>query len=101
MTGFEADADRLSGHAKEFDALRQRAGEIAAELDRSLEGAESAWGDDDVGRSFASAHAAPAGETAAKVRGLADGLDGVGGSFAEAGRRYQAGDDAAADAIGG
>lgn len=101
MTGFEADVDRLSAHAKEFDAFRQRAAEIAARLDSALDGAHTAWGDDEVGRSFASAHAAPAEDTATKVRGLPGGLDGVGGAFAEAARRYQAGDDAAADAVGG
>lgn len=101
MTGFEADVARLSGHAKEFDVLRQRAGEISAQLDQALEGASAAWGDDEVGRSFASRHAGPADETATKLRGLADGLGGVGGAFAEAARRYQSGDDAAADAVGG
>lgn len=99
MTGFEADVDRLSARAKDFDALVERAARISADLERALDGAPAAWGDDVVGQSFAAAHADPASDTAARLKGLAEGLRGAGGSFAEAARRYQAGDSAAADSI--
>lgn len=97
--GFEADVERLAARARDFDGLVHRAGEIAADLDRALEGAETAWGDDVVGRSFAAAHAEPAGQVAGRVRGLVSGLDHVAGSFAEAAGRYQAGDSGAKNAI--
>lgn len=99
MTGFEADVDRLSARAKDFDPLVERAARISSDLEQALDGAPAAWGDDVVGRSFAAAHVGPASETAARLKGLADGLGGAGGSFAEAARRYQAGDSAAADAV--
>ncbi|GAB2961103.1 PE domain-containing protein [Amycolatopsis acidiphila] len=97
MTGFEADVDRLSAHAKDFDGLVERAARISADLAQALEGAP--WGDDVVGRSFAAAHAKPASETATRLTGLAADLGRAGGSFAEAARRYQAGDAGAADSI--
>ncbi|TNC20659.1 hypothetical protein [Amycolatopsis alkalitolerans] len=99
MTGFEADVDRLSARAKDFDALVERAARISAELEQALDGAP--WGDDMVGQSFAAAHTAPAAEAVERVKGLAGGLGGAGGSFADAARRYQAGDTGAADAIRG
>ncbi|WP_236795747.1 hypothetical protein [Amycolatopsis sp. GM8] len=97
MTAFEADADRLSAHAKDFAPIVDRATRISAELEQALGGAP--WGDDVVGRSFSAAHTAPAADALDRVKGLADGLGGAGGSFAEAARRYQAGDAAAADTI--
>ncbi|MTD59059.1 hypothetical protein [Amycolatopsis pithecellobii] len=99
MTGFEVDPGRLSRHAKEFDALVERAAGIAGELAHALDGAP--WGGDVVGRSFAAAHAEPAAKALEQVKGVADGLGGVGGTFAAAARHYQAGDSAAADAIRG
>ena len=98
--GFEVDVDRLAARAKDFDGLVERAGKISADLDRALDGAATAWGDDVVGQSFSAAHAAPATETADTVRGLAGGLGEVGGSFGEAARRYQAGESGAVESIG-
>ncbi|NKQ59333.1 PE domain-containing protein [Amycolatopsis sp. K13G38] len=104
MTGFEADAERLASGAKDFDGLVRRAAQISADLDGALDGAAAAWGADEVGRSFAAAHATPAEDSAKRLRELADGLGDVGGSFADAARRYRAGDAAAqrsiADAAG-
>lgn len=97
MTGFEADVDRLSARAKDFDALSSRAGQISAELAQALDGAP--WGDDVVGRSFAAAHVKSADETAARLQALPADLGDAGGTFADAGRRYQAGDADAADSI--
>ena len=99
MTGFEADADRLATRAKDFDGFVQRAARISADLDAALERAPAAWGDDLVGQSFSAAHAQRAQATADRVRALSDGLGDVGGSFAEAARRYRAGDDSARQAI--
>ena len=92
MTGFEADAERLATRAKDFDGIVQRAARISADLDSALDGASGAWGDDLVGQSFAAAHAEPATGTADRLRGLAEGLGDVGGSFADAARRYRAGE---------
>ncbi|HET6500702.1 MAG TPA: PE domain-containing protein [Amycolatopsis sp.] len=98
--GFEADVHRLAARAGEFDTLGERAGEISADLDGALRGAEAAWGDDAVGASFAAAHGGPAGETADVVRGLAGGLRKFGGSVREAARRYHAVDAEAGKSIG-
>jgi uncharacterized protein YukE len=97
--GFEADADRLAARAKDFDGLVDSAARIAAELDRALTGAEQAWGDDLVGRSFAASHAAPSRAVADQVRNLPGSLREVGDSFGEAARRYRAEDSAAAQSI--
>ncbi|GAA5168585.1 MULTISPECIES: hypothetical protein [Amycolatopsis] len=99
MTGFESDVERLSARAGEFDGLVERAARVSAELERALAGASAAWGSDAVGRSFAAAHVGAADEAAERVRGLAERLAQAGGSFAEAARRYRAGDEAAADAV--
>jgi hypothetical protein len=97
VTGFEADVERLTARAKDFDGFVARAGQISADLDQALGGAP--WGDDAVGQSFAAAHAGPATETADRLRGLAAGLGGVGGSFAEAARRYASGESGSRDSI--
>jgi hypothetical protein len=97
VSGFEADIDRLSARAKDFDPLVARAARISAELEQALDG--TPWGDDIVGQSFAAAHVKPAEEAAARLRGLGSDLAGAGGSFAEAAQRYQAGDAGAADSI--
>lgn len=99
MSGFEVDVDRLAARAKDFDGLVASAGDIAAELDHALAGAESAWGDDMVGRNFATAHGGPARDTAEVVRSLAGSLREVGDAFGEAARRHQAGDSGAAESI--
>lgn len=99
MTGFEADVDRLSAHAKDFGPLADRAARISAELEQAL--GDAPWGDDAVGRSFAAAHTAPADEAMTGLKGLSGGLADAGGSFGDAARRYQASDSAAAHAIKG
>ncbi|HJQ45372.1 MAG TPA: hypothetical protein VJ870_03465 [Amycolatopsis sp.] len=99
MTGFGVDADRLATRAKDFDGFVQRAARISADLDSALDGAPAAWGEDVVGQSFSAAHAEPAQGTADRLRTLAGGLGDVGGSFAEAARRYQAGDTDAQHSI--
>ncbi|HJQ45759.1 MAG TPA: hypothetical protein VJT49_13395 [Amycolatopsis sp.] len=99
--GFDTDVDRLAARARDFDGLVERAGTIAADLDRALDGAEAAWGDDVVGKSFAAAHAGPAGATADRSHGLAAGLREVGDSFGEAARRYRAADSGAVDSVSG
>lgn len=97
MSGFEADVERLSARAKDFEPIVTRAVQISAELEQAVGGAP--WGDDVVGRSFATAHAKPAEDAAARVKGLASDLGAAGGSFAEAAQRYQASDTDAADSI--
>ncbi|WP_246258437.1 hypothetical protein [Amycolatopsis anabasis] len=99
--GFEADADRLAGRAKDFDGLAERAASIAADLDRALDGAEATWGADAVGRSFAAAHGGPADEAVRRLGGLADRIGGVGGKFAEAAASYRDTDTGAAGTLPG
>jgi hypothetical protein len=97
--GFTADTGRLAGHAKEFDGLTERAGRIAADLDRALAGSAAAWGNDEVGQSFAAAHGGPAEESAGLLRRLPDRLGGAGSAFAEAAARYSGGEGDSADAV--
>lgn len=99
--GFEVDAARLAARSQDFDGLAASAARIAADLDHALTGAESAWGDDVVGTSFAAAHAGPARAAADQIRALAGSLRELGDAFGEAARRYRAGDSGAAELIDG
>lgn len=87
--GYEADADRLAARAAGFDGLARRAAAVAERLERALDGAERAWGDDAPGRSFAAAHAAPADEALTAVRTLAGRLTRFGADVGSAAGRYR------------
>lgn len=97
--GFHVDVEQLAARAKEFDGLVERAGTIAANLDRALDGADAAWGNDLAGQSFAAAHGGPAAEAAGQLRGLAGGLGGVRGTFADVAATFRAGEAEATEAV--
>ncbi|QWF79311.1 hypothetical protein [Amycolatopsis sp. CA-230715] len=99
--GFSADVERGAGRAKEFDDLSRRAHAIADELDRALDGAESAWGSDAVGESFKAAHAGHAAEAAARIRALGTSLGEAGASFGESFTKLRTADEDAADRLPG
>ncbi|MDQ0377329.1 hypothetical protein [Amycolatopsis thermophila] len=97
--GFEADAGRLAASSGDFDGLAVRAAAVAQRLESALEGADRAWGDDLVGRSFAAAHAAHADETLDGLRNLAGRLTRFGGIAGEAADRYRGSEEDAQQAI--
>lgn len=99
--GFSADTERGAGRAKEFDELSRRAHAIADELDRVLDGAESAWGSDAVGESFQAAHGHRAAEAAARIRALGTSLGEAGTSFGSAFTRLRTADEDAAAQLPG
>ncbi|GAA1990445.1 hypothetical protein [Amycolatopsis minnesotensis] len=99
--GFSADTERGARRAKEFDDLSRRAHAIADELDRVLDGAESAWGSDAVGEGFKAAHADRAAEAAARIRALGTSLGEAGTSFGAAFTRLRAADEDAAARLPG
>lgn len=97
--GFEADPERLRSHAGELDGIAQRAGRIAADLQRAVEDSGAPWGSDAVGQSFATAHEGPAADTLSRVSELPGGLAGMGQKFTDAASRYTEVEDAAVSAI--
>jgi len=62
-SGFSTDHERLTRHAGEFGGLAERAGQIAGDLNHTLDALGKPWGDDEVGHSFAAVHTGPAEET--------------------------------------
>ncbi|GAB3585589.1 hypothetical protein GCM10027445_63290 [Amycolatopsis endophytica] len=97
--GFEADADRLAVSSGDFDSLAVRAAAVAERLERALDGAEEAWGDDAAGRSFAASHVAHADETLAGLRNLSTRLTRFGGTVGAASGRYRGSEEDAEQAI--
>jgi uncharacterized protein YukE len=93
--GFAADPARLSTQAGRFDDLVGRVAEINRTLGESLDSAGQCWGGDAVGRSFGSAHVAPADATRARLASLTEQLGGVGARFAATADTYTGTDEAA------
>lgn len=97
--GFEADADRLAAGSGDFDALTVRAAAVAERLERALDGAANAWGNDAVGQAFAASHVGRAGETLDALRNLSGRLSGFGHTIGEAGARYRGSEEDAGQTI--
>jgi hypothetical protein len=79
--GFDADIERLHAGAGEFAQFAERAGQIAADLQRALEATGNPWGSDAVGQSFAAGHVQPAADALHRISGLPDRLADVGERF--------------------
>lgn len=91
--GYEVDLDRLDAKAGEFGGFADRMSGIASRLGQAMAGAEGSWGDDAVGRSFATAHGEPSAAAMRRCAGLVDGLAGVGDKLTKAARAYRAGEE--------
>lgn len=95
--GFTADPERLVSQGGQFDDLVGRVGRIHRTLSESLSATGQCWGGDAVGRSFGSAHAAPAEGTMTQLSSLTERLGGVGTRFADTGTAYAASDTGAVE----
>ncbi|MBW4716193.1 WXG100 family type VII secretion target [Saccharothrix obliqua] len=93
MTGFEIDLARLDAGAADFGGFAERAGKVFGELGGALDALGACWGDDAVGRSFASSHVGPASDALTGVGDLGPGLRGVGQRFGDTARTYRAAED--------
>ncbi|MEV0678289.1 hypothetical protein AB0I60_17415 [Actinosynnema sp. NPDC050436] len=90
MTGFETDLARIEAGAADFGTFAERAGKIFGDLGGALDALGACWGDDAVGRSFASSHVRPSSDALTGLGDLGKGFDGVGDRFAETARTYRA-----------
>jgi hypothetical protein len=97
--GFTVDPERLVDQAGLFDDLVGRVGRIHRTLVDSLAATGECWGGDAVGRSFGSAHTAPATGTLTQLSSLAERLRGVGTRFAATGTAYAASDAGAVERL--
>lgn len=98
--GFFADAERIAGRSKDFDAFAERAGKVADALRTTLESTGKAWGDDAVGESFEAVHGDAARSVLDAVAGLKGELAELGGKFAEAAATYREADHGGVTEIG-
>ncbi|NKE63999.1 hypothetical protein FXN61_47825 [Lentzea sp. PSKA42] len=89
MTGYNADLERLDAGARELKGFAGQATEIAGTLDRALAAFGACWGDDAVGRSFASSHEKPSGDAAGALSGLAATLGDVGDKLSATAETYR------------
>ncbi|TWP48307.1 hypothetical protein FKR81_28880 [Lentzea tibetensis] len=89
MSGYEADLERLTSGATEFNGFAQTAGEIASGLQGLLSGFGACWGNDSVGQSFAAGHEKPTGDTFGVLGSLSEQLGGIGEKFAATAETYR------------
>jgi hypothetical protein len=87
--GYEADAEQLAGKAAQFEPLVGRLSAIHRQLADALSADGVCWGGDDVGHSFAAAHAGPADDTVADLLTLPDRLGSVGTRLSASATTYQ------------
>ncbi|MQA61715.1 MAG: hypothetical protein GEU86_09510 [Actinophytocola sp.] len=99
--GFFADAERIAGRSKDFDAFAERAGKVADALRTTLESTGKAWGDDAVGESFEAVHGDAARSVLDAVAGLRGELTEVGAKFADAAAAYREAEYGGQTDIGG
>ncbi|GAA1355480.1 WXG100 family type VII secretion target [Saccharothrix algeriensis] len=99
MTGFEADLAALTAGATDFDAFAERAGKVFGDLDGALGSLGACWGDDAIGRSFASSHVRPAADALTGLGDLGPAFGGVGRRFADTARTYRRVDEGNSTAL--
>ncbi|RKT57525.1 WXG100 family type VII secretion target [Saccharothrix australiensis] len=100
MTGFRTDLAKLAAGAADFGDYAERAERIFGDLGGALDSFGACWGDDAVGRSFASSHVRPAAEALTGIGDLGQALGGVGDRFAETARTYREVDEGNGTALG-
>jgi uncharacterized protein YukE len=93
--GFEVDAERLAGHAGQFDGLVSRLSAVHRTLADALAAEGQCWGGDAVGQSFSAVHASAADSTVGRLAGLPSQVGSVGTRLGDTAVTYQGGDDAA------
>jgi hypothetical protein len=76
--GYQADPAKLHQHAGEFPGLADQVTGVHRELSGTLADNGECWGDDEVGRSFASGHVQGASDTLDRLGGLPGKLSDVG-----------------------
>jgi hypothetical protein len=89
VNGYEADLERLTSGAGEFNGFAQQAGEIASGLQGLLSGFGACWGNDAVGQSFAAGHDKPSGDTFGLLGSLAEQLGGIGEKLTATAETYR------------
>jgi hypothetical protein len=94
--GFEVDAERLAGQARQFEPLSGRVAAIHRSLTEALSDG-ACWGTDAVGQSFSAVHAQPADDVVGRLSSLSERLDSVGTRFADTATTYGAGEQTAVD----
>lgn len=94
--GYEVDADRLAGQARQFEPLSSRVAAIRQNLTDALSDG-ACWGTDAVGQSFSSVHAQPADDVVARLSSLPERLGSVGTRLADTATTYGAGEQSAVD----
>jgi hypothetical protein len=99
--GFRTDNELLALRAGAFDELAERAGRIADHLRTEVEAAGSCWGDDEVGRAFAEAHAGPAQAALDGIAALPGGFTELGAQLIATAATYAESEHTSHSAIGG
>lgn len=91
--GYAADVDRLARRSADFPDLADRARRVAETVRATLDATGAPWGEDEVGSSFAAAHAGPAAQAWELLSGLGDDLADVGARFSKAAAGYRASEE--------
>lgn len=94
--GYEVDAERLAGQARQFEPLSTRVAAIHRGLADALADGPC-WGSDAVGQSFSAVHAQPADDVMGRLSSLSDRLGSVGSRLSDTAATYGAGEQAAVD----
>lgn len=89
----------IAAGGRHLSGLSDQAQAIVRELMSAVRSTGVCWGDDEVGRSFAAAHAAHAAETLDRAGALPGRLTAVGGRFVDAAARLRELDEHGARAI--
>jgi hypothetical protein len=94
--GYEVDAERLAGEARQFEPLSTRVAAIHRGLADALSDG-ACWGTDAVGQSFSAVHAQPADDLVSRLSSLSERLGSVGTRLADTAQTYGAGEQTAVD----
>jgi predicted trehalose synthase len=94
--GFEVDAERLAGQARQFEPLSTRVAAIHRGLADALSDG-ACWGTDAVGQSFSAVHAQPADDLVSRLSSLSERLGSVGTRLADTATTYGTGEQTAVD----
>lgn len=95
--GYDVDAERLAGHASQFEPLSTRVAAIHRGLADALSADGACWGTDAVGQSFSAVHTGPADDVVTRLSALSDRLGSVGTRLSETASTYGAGEQGALD----